>query len=102
MVDFGNKLKMLRNGRHFTQKQIADKLGLTKSVISAYETSTRYPSYDILIKISSILGVTTDFLLGLEKNCTIDISKLTDKQMEILHTIINEFTIYNEFNNTYK
>ena len=49
MVDFGNMLKTLRLRKNMTQAQLANKLGLTKSVISAYETGLRLPSYDILL-----------------------------------------------------
>jgi len=91
MVDFGNKLKDLRIKKSLTQLQLADRLGITKSVISAYETSTRYPSYDILIKISYIFGVSTDYLLGLNEKCTIDISELSDKQIAVISNIIDEF-----------
>lgn len=48
MVDFGNTLKKLRVQNDYTQAQLAKKLGITKSVISAYETGLRMPSYDIL------------------------------------------------------
>lgn len=51
MVDFGNTLKSLRLRKKYTQSQLAQKLGLTKSVISAYETGLRLPSYDVLINI---------------------------------------------------
>ena len=45
MVDFGITLKTLRTQNNYTQVQLAQKLGLTKSVISAYETGLRLPSY---------------------------------------------------------
>lgn len=66
MVDFGNRLKTLRIQNNMTQFQLSQKLGLTKSVISAYENGLRMPSYDVLIAISNIFRVTTDFLLGIE------------------------------------
>ena len=65
MVDFGNILKTLRLREGMTQAQLAQKLGLTKSVISAYETGLRLPSYDILIHIAKIYSVSTDYLFGL-------------------------------------
>lgn len=52
MVDFGITLKTLRTQNNYTQVQLAQKLGLTKSVISAYETGLRLPSYDVLINIA--------------------------------------------------
>ncbi|MFR3008340.1 MAG: helix-turn-helix domain-containing protein, partial [Pseudoruminococcus massiliensis] len=44
-MDFGNRLKTLRIKKKLTQQQLADLLGLTKSVISAYENGLRYPAY---------------------------------------------------------
>lgn len=52
MINFGNKLKLLRLQDNMTQEQLAQKLNLTKSVISAYETGLRLPSYDVLIRIA--------------------------------------------------
>ena len=43
MVDFGNRLKQLRIREGYTQQQLADKLGVTKSVVSYYELQERYP-----------------------------------------------------------
>lgn len=43
MVNFENTLKTLRLKGNMTQAQLAQKLGLTKSVISAYETYVYLP-----------------------------------------------------------
>ena len=67
MVDFGNTLKTLRLHEEMTQAQLSQKLGLTKSVISAYETGLRLPSYDVVIHIAQIFKVSTDYLLGVEQ-----------------------------------
>lgn len=88
MIDFGNRLKTLRQQHNLTQAQLAEKLGLTKSVISAYETGLRMPSYDVLISISRIFRVTTDYLLGLEKKYEIDLSGLTDEEIAALLQLI--------------
>lgn len=88
MIDFGNKLKTLRIQNNFTQAQLAAKLGLTKSVISAYETGLRMPSYEILISISRIFKVTTDYLLGLEKKFEVDLSGLTDEETKAILQLI--------------
>jgi len=88
-VNFGNRLKTLRIKKKLTQQQLADLLGLTKSVISAYENGLRYPAYDVLIKISRIFKVSTDFLLGVEIKREIDTSGLTDEQVEALIVLID-------------
>ena len=88
MVDFGNRLKTLRLRENMSQTQLAQKLDLTKSVISAYETGIRLPSYDVLIHIAKIFNVTTDYLLGVEKKYEIDLSGLTDAEINALLELI--------------
>lgn len=88
-MNFGNRLKTLSIKKKLTQQQLADLLGLTKSVISAYENGLRYPAYDVLIKIARIFKVSTDFLLGVEIKREIDTSGLTDEQVEALIVLID-------------
>ena len=88
MVDFGSVLKTLRLKENMTQAQLAQKLGLTKSVISAYETGLRLPSYDILIHIAKIYNVSTDYLLGVESKQHIDLSGLSQEETNALLNLI--------------
>ncbi len=71
-----------------TQAQLAQKLDLTKSVISAYETGLRLPSYDVLIHISKIFNVSTDYLLGQEVKTSIDLSGLSSEEIAALLNLI--------------
>lgn len=88
MVDFGNVLKTQRLKKNMTQAQLAQKLGVTKSVISAYETGLRLPSYDILIHIARIFNVSTDFLLGVENKQDVDLSGLSQEEINALMSLI--------------
>ena len=88
MINFGNKLKLLRLHDNMTQEQLAQKLNLTKSVISAYETGLRLPSYDVLIRIAKIFNVSTDYLLGLEHKQEVDLSGLSQEEINALLNLI--------------
>lgn len=88
MINFGNRLKTLRTKSNLTQAQLAQKLGVTKSVVSAYENNLRMPSYDILISISRVFKVTTDYLLGVEPKQEVDLSGLTDEEILALLNLI--------------
>lgn len=89
MVDFGNTLKRLRQQAGMTQKQLAESIGVTKAVISYYELQERYPSPEVLIKLASIFHVSTDYLLGLDKNNTVDLTGLTEDDISIIKQLID-------------
>ena len=88
MVDFGNVLKKLRQQEGLTQQQLANKLGVTKSVISYYELQERYPSPDVLTKLAQIFHVSTDYLLGIEKGEVIDLSGLDEEDIVTVKRLI--------------
>ena len=93
MVEFGETLKGLRLRAGLTQKQLAERIGITSSVVSYYELSERNPSPETLIKLASVFHVTTDFLLGIQKNpeTTLDVSGLDKEEIELLEHMIAVF-----------
>ncbi|SFU69994.1 helix-turn-helix domain-containing protein [Alicyclobacillus macrosporangiidus] len=66
MTSFAQRFKLLREGRGWTQDDIAAKLGVSRSTIAGYESENkgRVPREETLIKIAELLGCTTDYLLG--------------------------------------
>ena len=84
MVDFGTKLKSLRKQAGMTQQELATKLGITKSVVSYYELSERTPSPEVLKDLAIIFHVSADYLLGIERTKTIDVSDLSDDEIKLL------------------
>ena len=94
--DFGSTLKQLRKNRNLTQKELGLKIGLSKAVISKYETGMGYPTFDVLIEIARYFGVTTDYLLGVSGSKTINVSALTNEQTHIIQQLVSEFTKANK------
>ncbi len=88
MVDFGKTLKELRLNAGLTQQQLATQLGVTKTVVSYYELHTRTPSPEILVKLAAIFHVSSDYLLGIERGKTIDVSGLDEQEITILITLV--------------
>ena len=80
----GEKLKSLRIEKNLTQKQVADRIGLAISAVSSYESGTRYPSYDVLVKLARIFHVSTDYLLGITNTRNIDVTGLRDNEIELV------------------
>lgn len=92
MRDFSEIAKELRISKNLTQTQLAERMWVKKSIISAYETDARPPSLDMLIKYAKEFNVTTDYLLGLQEHKFINVDSLTDQQINILNSIILEFS----------
>jgi len=89
MVDFGNTLKKLRHQEGMTQQQLADRLGVTKSVVSYYELQERYPSPEVLVKLASVFHVTTDYLLGLVHTEMIDLTGLDEEDVITVKRLVS-------------
>ena len=85
----GEKLKSLRIEKNLTQKQVADRIGLAISAVSSYESGTRYPSYDALVKLARIFHVSTDYLLGITNTRNIDVTGLNDNEIELVSQLVD-------------
>ena len=85
----GEKLKSLRIEKNLTQKQVADRIGLAISAVSSYESGTRYPSYDVLVKLARIFHESTDYLLGITNTRNIDVTGLNDNEIELVSQLVD-------------
>ena len=90
--DLPEKLKLLRIKYGYSQKQVADKVNISPSIISGYETGERTPSTDVLLSLSNIYNCSVDYLLGkqnAEPPVIFDTEGLTDKQIQAIMTLID-------------
>ena len=95
-MNFGEKLKKLRISQKLTQQQLADRIGVAKSVVSYYESGDRYPSYDVLVKIARIFHTTTDYLLDVSKDSVIDVTGLSDEDIAVIRAVAEALKNKNE------
>ena len=87
LVEFGHRLKERRKNAGLSQKQLGQLIGVTKSVISFYELQDRSPSPLVLVKLSGVFHVSTDYLLGLDRRETIDLAGLSEKDVAMLQAL---------------
>ena len=65
-IKIGEKIKKYRKEKGYTQKQLAEKCGLSEISIKKYETGNVTPSYESLNKVCSILNVELKDILSSE------------------------------------
>ncbi|TDO94120.1 helix-turn-helix protein [Halanaerobium saccharolyticum] len=63
-MTFGKNLKKARKNKGFTQKELAEIVGIKRSTIAGYESKDQEPSYKVLKKISDALDCSIDSLLA--------------------------------------
>ena len=51
------EIKTAREQKKLTQKQLANGIGVTQTMVSKYETGIRFPSRGILLNIKMFLGI---------------------------------------------
>lgn len=89
-MEFGEKLKQLREGKGMTQQKIADKLYVTRQAVSRWECGARYPDLLTAKKIAEILEVSLDEMLSGEKiSVNVEREPILAKPVEnILQTVL--------------
>lgn len=83
------RIKYLRENQGYTQADLARALGITRSSVNAWEMGISVPSTQYIIELANIFKISTDYLLGMDTTATISIAGLSDKDVELVHQIIN-------------
>ncbi|TZE82596.1 helix-turn-helix domain-containing protein [Calorimonas adulescens] len=82
---FGDVLHRLRKEKHLTQRELADKLSISRSALSLYESNKREPDFATLKKIADFFNVSLDYLLDREVgNTSTNDYKIPDYISEVL------------------
>lgn len=66
-MDFGEKIKSLREAKGMTQQKLADQLFVTRQTVSKWEVGSRYPDLLTTKSLAVILGASIDDLVSDEE-----------------------------------
>lgn len=86
-MTFGEKLKKIRTDRNLTQEELAEKIFVTRTAVSKWESGKGYPNIDSLKEIANFFGVTIDALLSSEEVLTIAEAD-TKKSRDHLYSLV--------------
>lgn len=69
-MDFSEKLQILRKHKGYTQESMAEALNVSRQAVTKWEAGMAYPDIANLVRISSLLHVTIDYLVK-DQACSI-------------------------------
>lgn len=83
-----DRIKALREQQNMTQTQLAKQLGITRSSVNAWEMGISVPSTQYIVELANIFRVSTDYLLGVSNTASISVTGLTEKDIQLVHSIV--------------
>jgi transcriptional regulator with XRE-family HTH domain len=84
-MSLSSNLKLLRKRKGLTQDEAAEQMGISRTKVNAYENEHSEPTIDSLIMLATFYGMNVDTLIK------VDLSQLSDKQMEELENGYDSF-----------
>ena len=91
-MEFNEKLQKLRKEQNLTQEELAEKLFVSRTAISKWESGRGYPSIDSLKVIAKFFHITIDELIGSEEMVSLaqrDIIKTSKKYTALIFGILD-------------
>lgn len=104
-INFGDRIKFLRNRKGLSQSTLALVLGVSRTMISSYESNARKPSYENLLAIVTYFNVSMDWMFGNNSgendSDVIHLSRYKDDQKMVFENIARAFNTSNKIEEEY-
>ena len=100
--NMAESLQELRDKNHLSQTAVANRIGVTPALISAYEKTERNPSIDKLISLADVYHTSTDYILGRSiidpGAAIIEVHDLSDAQIRVLRELVEVMRLQTQHN----
>lgn len=90
------RIKTLREEQEMTQTDLAKRLNITRSSVNAWEQGISTPSTQFVVELAELFGVSTDYLLGMKKNASIDVEGLTEDDIFLIYSMVQHLKTLRE------
>ena len=87
----GKRVNELREARGWSQVRLAAELNVSKQTVSNWENGNILPSVDMLVRISRVFNVSTDYILGLESVPRLNVTGLSENVIAHISLLIDDY-----------
>lgn len=87
-MGIGKQIITLRQKKGISRQELASALNVSIDDVDKYERDTVSPSYETLIDMARLFGVSTESLFGIDSGKTIDISSLSDANKNLIKELV--------------
>ena len=77
------RIKALREARGWTQAELARRLSITRNGVNSWEQGLSMPSPACLVDLAKLFSVSTDYLLGVERLETVNVTGLNEEDIAL-------------------
>lgn len=78
------RIKALREARGWTQAELARRLSITRNGVNSWEQGLSMPSPACLVDLAKLFSISTDYLLGVERLETVNVTGLNENDIALL------------------
>ena len=89
-MTLNENIRKLRIAKGINQVEFAKQIGVTKQCVSNWENDNILPSVEMLVKIANFFSVSTDSLLGLQKDNVIFVDGLSESEISHVRAIVQD------------
>ena len=86
----GQRINTLRQAAGLSQVELARRLNISKQTVSNWENENIQPSIEMLVRLSKVFNVTTDYLLGLDDIPRLDVSGISAEAVAHISGLLNQ------------
>ncbi len=79
-----DRIRVLREARGWTQAELARRLSITRNGVNSWEQGLSMPSPACLVDLAKLFSVSTDYLLGVERLETVNVTGLNEEDIALL------------------
>lgn len=87
----GQRIYEMRTHFGWSQVELSRRLSVSKQTVSNWENDNIQPSIEMLVRLSKIFGVTTDYMLGLEDTPRLNVEGLPQNFVAHLALLIEDY-----------